>query len=159
MFPHRNLHNYTWTSPDGKTDNQTDHILIERRWYLSILDVRSVRGVDCDTGHCLVVAQVWEILEVSKQAAQKFDAERYNIRKQNGMEVRKRYQTEISNRFASLENLNGSEDINMAWENIKENIKTSSKESLSLSELKQHKPWFDEGCLHFLDQRKHAEMK
>jgi hypothetical protein len=19
MFPHRNLHNYTWTSPDGKT--------------------------------------------------------------------------------------------------------------------------------------------
>jgi hypothetical protein len=75
------------------------------------------------------------------------------------MEVRKKYQIEISKRFASLENLNDSEDINRAWENIKENVKTSSKESLSLSEQKQHKAWFDEGCLHFLDQRKHAGMQ
>jgi len=35
-------------------------------------------------------------------------------------------------------NLNDSEDINRAWENIKENIKTSAKESLGLYELKQH---------------------
>jgi len=47
-----------------------------------------------------------------------------------------------------LENLNDSEDLNRAWENIKENI-TSAKESLGLYDLKQHKPWFDEECLHF----------
>ena len=40
MFPHRNSHTYTWTSPDGKTHNQIDHVLIDRRWYSSILDVR-----------------------------------------------------------------------------------------------------------------------
>jgi len=37
----------------------------------------------------------------------------------------------------------------MAWENMKENIRTSAKESLSLHEVKQHKPWFDEECLGF----------
>ena len=58
------------------------------------------------------------------------------------MEVRKHYQTEITNRFATLENLSDGEDINLAWENIKENIKTSAKESLGIYELKQHKPWF-----------------
>jgi len=42
-----------------------------------------------------------------------------------------------------LENVGDSEDINRAWEDIKENIKTSAKESLGLHELKQHKPWFD----------------
>jgi len=53
-----------------------------------------------------------------------------------------------------LENLCDSEDINRVWENIKEYIKTSAKDSLGLHELKQHKPWFDEECLGSLDQRK-----
>jgi hypothetical protein len=31
MFPHQNIHNYTWTSPDGKTHIQIDHVLLDRR--------------------------------------------------------------------------------------------------------------------------------
>jgi pimeloyl-CoA synthetase len=46
MFPHRNIHMYTCTSPDGKTQNQTDHILTDRRWHSRILDVRSSRGAE-----------------------------------------------------------------------------------------------------------------
>jgi hypothetical protein len=42
----------------------------------------------------------------------------------------------MSNRFVALENLNDSDYINRVWENMKENISTSAKESLGLYELK-----------------------
>jgi len=85
--------------------------------------------------------------------------ERFNLRKLNKLEVTKQYQIKISNMFAPLENLNDIEDINRAWENIKENNKTSAKRNLGLCELKQHKPWFDEECLRFLNHRKQAKMQ
>jgi hypothetical protein len=79
----------------------------------------------------VVVANVRERLAVSKQEAQKSDGVILNIRKLNELEVRKEYQKKVSNRFAALENLRDSGDVNVAWENVKENIKTSAKESLS----------------------------
>ena len=79
MFPHRNFHKYAWTSPDEKIHNQFDHILINRRWYSSILDIRSFRGADCDTDYYLVVEKVRLKLAVSKQASQIFEVVRWNL--------------------------------------------------------------------------------
>jgi hypothetical protein len=53
--------------------------------------------------------------------------ERYKLRNPSDLEVRKQYQIKISKRLAVLENLNKSEEISRASENIKENIKTSAK--------------------------------
>jgi len=64
---------------------------------------------------------------------------KFNRRTLNELEVRKQYQIEITNRFAALEHLSDDKDINRVWENIKENIKTSAKESLGLHKLKQRK--------------------
>ena len=152
MFPHQNIHKYTWTYSEAQTHNQIDHILINRRRHSSILDVQSFRG------SLFVDAKVRERGAVNKNAAQTFDGERFNLRKQNELEVRKHDQNEISNTSAALENLRDDEDINMAWENIKKNIKTSAKDSLGLYKLKQHKPWFDEECSGFLDQKQQAKM-
>ena len=58
MLPHSSIHKYTWTSPNGKTYNQIGHVLVERRWHSSILDVRSFWGADCDTDHYLLIAKV-----------------------------------------------------------------------------------------------------
>ena len=51
MFLHWNIRKYTWTSPAGKIHNQTDHILIDSRWYSSTLEVWSFKGANYDTEH------------------------------------------------------------------------------------------------------------
>jgi hypothetical protein len=107
----------------------------------------------------MVVAEVREKLAVRKQAPQKFDGERFNLRKPNDLEVRKQYQTEIRNRFAALENVSDEEDINRSWKSIKENSKILAKGCLGLHEMRQHKPMFDEEYLGMLDQRKQAKMQ
>jgi hypothetical protein len=53
MFPHSNIRCYTRTSPDEKTYNQIDRILIDGRRHSSVLVVQSFRAAGCDNGHYL----------------------------------------------------------------------------------------------------------
>ena len=114
MSPHQNIHKQTRTSPDGKTRHQLDHIFTDKIWLSSIRDLRDFKGSDCGAEHYLVAANVRERLLVSKQAAQKFDVERFNFRKLNEVQVSKNYHTEISNKLAAMEYLSDSKIINTA---------------------------------------------
>jgi hypothetical protein len=58
MLPHCSVCKYNWTSPDGQTHNQIDHVLIDRRRHSSVSDIRYFRGADCDTDHYLLVAKI-----------------------------------------------------------------------------------------------------
>jgi DNA repair ATPase RecN len=85
------------------------------------------------------VTKLRERISVSKQARQKFDLERFDLKKLDDVEVKEKYQVEISNRYAGLERLDESFDINNAWESIRENIKTSAKDNLGYQKLKHKK--------------------
>ena len=111
MFPNRNIHTYTWTSPDEKTHNQKDLILTDMIWHSSIPDVRCFRGADWDTDHYLVVAKVRERLAASKQESRNSDVGRFNFGKLNELEVWKQYQIKVSKRFVTWENLSDSDGI------------------------------------------------
>ena len=58
-------------------------------------------------GLIVILITIWRLqnlgerLAVNKKAAQKFDGERFNLRKLNELEVRKQYQIKISNNFAA----------------------------------------------------------
>jgi hypothetical protein len=66
-----------------------------------------------------VVEKVRGRLSVSKQAAQKFYVERFNLKKLNDLEVKEQYQVKI---FAALQRCGGG-GIKRAWESIRENMK------------------------------------
>jgi hypothetical protein len=73
--------------------------------------------------------------------------------------ILEQYQVKITNRFAALENFDDNVDMNRVWENIRDNIKTSAKESLGHCELQHHKPWFDDECSKLIDRRKQSKLQ
>ena len=85
--------------------------------------------------------------------------EKFLFKKLGELEFEKESQNKLSNRFAALENVSDNEDIDSAWENIKADITNLAKESRGLCDRKQHKPWFDEECSHYTDQRKQAKVQ
>ena len=90
-FPHRDIHKQTWTSPDGMTHNQIDHILIDNRRQSSIIDIRSFRGADWDSDHYLVITKLKEKLSVAKQVDQTAGIARFNVTKLKDEEIKLAY--------------------------------------------------------------------
>lgn len=62
MFPHWKIFKWNLDFSDEKTHSEIDHIVVDRIWHSSILDVGFFRRANCDTDHSLVIATVMERL-------------------------------------------------------------------------------------------------
>ena len=58
MFTHKRIHKATWVSPDQVTENQIDHIGINKMFRRSLQDVHVKRGADVVSDHHLVTARL-----------------------------------------------------------------------------------------------------
>ena len=58
LFPHKNIHKYTWTTPNGRVRNQIDHVAVNGKFKISVRGTRSYRGADRGSNHNLVITTV-----------------------------------------------------------------------------------------------------
>ncbi|VDP66896.1 unnamed protein product [Schistosoma curassoni] len=58
IFSHKRIHEITWASPDHTTQNQINHICIDKKLKRTMEDVRSKRGANIASGHHLLVAKM-----------------------------------------------------------------------------------------------------
>ncbi|VDP37481.1 unnamed protein product [Schistosoma margrebowiei] len=58
IFPHKRIHKAKWISQDHTTENQIDHICINKKFRRTMEDVRTKRGADIASDHHLFMANL-----------------------------------------------------------------------------------------------------
>ncbi|KAL3877467.1 hypothetical protein ACJMK2_035168 [Sinanodonta woodiana] len=101
LFEHKDIHKLTWTSPDGRTQSQIDHSIINGRWKHSLQDVRVMRNADIGSDHFLLVAKV--ILKLRKVRIGVSRSKRFDVDKLKNSKVKEEFSVALWNRFSALE--------------------------------------------------------
>ena len=86
---------YTWTSPDGQHQNQTDYILCKQRWRSSIQSANTRPGADCGSDHELLIAKFRLKLNKVGKTTRPF---RYDLN-----QIPYAYTVEVRNRIKGLD--------------------------------------------------------
>ena len=86
---------YTWTSPDGRHQNQIDHNLCSQRWRSSIPSAKTRLGADCGSNHELLIAKFRLKLKKVGETTRPF---RYDLN-----QIPYDYTVGVRNRFKGLD--------------------------------------------------------
>ena len=119
IFAHRDIHKLTWKSPDGRTSNQIDHIIINGKWRRSLQDVRVCRGADIYSDHYLVTACVK--LKLHKVVPKRQCRKQLDVTRLACPVTKQQFVLELRNRFSALTDTSEETDHDATnkWDTIK----------------------------------------
>ncbi|XP_054289925.1 uncharacterized protein LOC129005133 [Macrosteles quadrilineatus] len=161
-FQRKNIHKETWMSPDGRTRNQIDHVLVDNRNKSSVSNIRSIREAECGSDHHLILVKLTQRISLeinhSKQVTEVLAVEK--LKKQTTLV--KEFRIKLHNRFQVLgdtEETEIMEDIENKWETFRNSILNTAKEVCGKKKRARKNPWFDGECEQAILERSERKKK
>ena len=149
------MYKVTWVSPDNSTDNQVNHICINKKFRRSLQDVQVRRGADVASDHHLVITR--NKLKLKREPSVITRRQRYNVSLLRDNEKREEYmyQNRLYNQFQVLQELVEEDDIPMKhqWRNVKDILNSACKEVVGFREH-QHKEWISAETLKNIETKR-----
>ncbi|MCJ8735785.1 hypothetical protein PDJAM_G00251530 [Pangasius djambal] len=148
-FPQKQIHHWTWYSPDGRTRKVLDHILISRRWKSLVTNCRAYRGAELDnTDHRLLVAQ----LKLKLRANQHTKTQpRLDSSLLSDPNIATNFSCSIRRTLDAL-----ATDKLTDWQTFKESVIQSAHNALGSSQSSPNKPWISATTLDIIERRREA---
>lgn len=138
LFPHKDIHKYTWKKWGGASTSQIDHITVSKEWRHTLRDVRTRRGADAATDHVLLTADVQLKVAAIKRTTNQ-GHRKYDIAKLKSPENRGAYTRRLR------ECIDG-----MSWREAHE---TAAREVLGTLERRPKKKWISDDTWRLIEER------
>ncbi|CAI6370121.1 unnamed protein product [Macrosiphum euphorbiae] len=155
MLPKKDIHKYTWVSPDGRYKNQIDHVLVNYRFKNSVLNVRTMRGADIGSDHLLLGIRIKvKLKKLDKKNP--VNSRRLDIDKLENHDIGKLFVNSIKDTLQSKQRIFEG-NIDEGREEIRDALSNVANKTLGTKKLKP-KPWFNRICEEALQRRKVARQ-
>jgi hypothetical protein len=160
-FPQKEIHKQTWRSPDGKTNNQIGHILIDKRNTSSMPDMKSRRGANSNSDHFLVREKYRCKIAHNKHGPNRI-TRRFHVDALRETSTVRRFQQQMEEEFGKLEIEQTTREESHTEEDckqIQEVITEAAEQAIGYQPKPDRRGWFDNECGRALDEKNVAYKK
>ena len=150
---HKTSRKITWHSPDGKTHNQIDYIMVKKRFSSSvnIAKTRSFPGADTGSDHELVMMTFK--LHLKRTKKQGHARIRFDVDKLKDPHVAEVFQAMIGGKFAAVSILDSDMDLDTLTDTFSAAVTDTANEILG-KHRPVKKPWVTAEILDLCDKRR-----
>ena len=155
-FRRRNIHRWTWISPDKRTKKEIDHFLVRDR--NAVMQLRVMRGIEpaSNSDHYMVILHFKIAFPyfIPRNKTKRIDSRLLF----HDLPTRNAFRLELTNRFSALASLQEDSDPDILCKSVTDSILEAATKTAA-AKPRPNKPWLTQASLDLISQKRDAMLR